>query len=599
MPDGSGPVGREEWAELRRQALFTLPDTLAGKSLPEVLLVYQGKLLATTAVHQVTFVEKSRRTGYTWAVGADAVLTSAASREAKGMDTLYIGYNLDMAREFIDVCGMWAKAFNQVASTVEEFVFKDKHTDGDRSIQAFRISFASGYEIVALSSRPRSLRGRQGYVIIDEAAFHDDLAELLKAALALLIWGGKVLVISTHDGDTNEFALQIEEIRKGRKPYALITLDFDQALKDGLYQRICLVQGKAWTPEGEAAWREGIIGFYGQAADEELFVIPSTGTGTYLPSILIERQQVAGIPIVRWACDKDFLQLSDQVREAEARAFCERELRPLLDVCDQDALHFFGEDFAMSGDLTVIWPLKLGQDMLRRPPFTVELRNVPYAQQRFILWYIIDRLPRFAGGAMDATGNGAPLAQETATKYGLDRINQVKISEAWYRETAPLFKAAFEDGLTQLPRDLEVYNDHRSIKLVRGVAHIVREAKRSGKGEDAGKGGRGEQRHGDSAIAHMMAFLASLQRNANDAIIRFYEQMTIPDLVVIEARALAYIENAGGRPSIKQFDDDHAPIGARLRGDLVDQKCVLVDAGFIITTETGRRALIKSKGATR
>ena len=28
--------------------------------------------------------------------------------------------------------------------------------------------------------RPRSLRGKQGYVIVDEAAFHDDLAELLR-----------------------------------------------------------------------------------------------------------------------------------------------------------------------------------------------------------------------------------------------------------------------------------------------------------------------------------------------------------------------------------------------------------------------------------
>lgn len=149
MPDGSGPIGREEWAELRRQALFSLPDTLTGKTLPEVLLTYQQKLLATTAAHQVTFVEKSRRTGYTWAVGADAVLTSAASREARGMDTLYIGYNLDMAREFIDVCGMWAKAFNQVASAVEEFVFEDKHKNGDQSIQAFRIAYCSKQPLTA------------------------------------------------------------------------------------------------------------------------------------------------------------------------------------------------------------------------------------------------------------------------------------------------------------------------------------------------------------------------------------------------------------------------------------------------------------------
>ena len=38
--------------------------------------------------------------------------------------------------------------------------------------------------------------------MIDEAAFHDDLPELLKAALAFTMWGGVVRVISTHNGAT-------------------------------------------------------------------------------------------------------------------------------------------------------------------------------------------------------------------------------------------------------------------------------------------------------------------------------------------------------------------------------------------------------------
>lgn len=502
-------LSQKEWAALRREAMQEMPAWCIGKELPAVLLPYQQELLATTAANQVTFVQKSRRTGYTWGVGADAVLTSAASREAGGMDTLYIGYNLDMAREFIDVCGMWARAFNHAACTVEEFVFKDRHKDGDADIQAFRIGFASGFEIVALSSRPRSLRGRQGYVIIDEAAFHDDLPELLKAAMALLIWGGKVLVISTHDGETNPFALEIEEIKKGRKPYALITLDFDQALKDGLYQRICMVRGKDWSPEAEAAWREDIVAFYGQAADEELFVIPSNGSGTYIPSVLIQRQQRGDIPVVRWAAPTDFLLLPDVVREHEIATWCEQELKPLLDAMDKTLLSALGEDFAMSGDLTVLWPVQVLQNMTRRPPFIVELRGMPYAQQKQVLWYILDRLPRFVGAAMDATGNGAPLAQETADRYGLERIQQVKINETWYREIAPRFKAAFEDGTTELPRDLDVYDDHRAIKLVRGVPHVMRTDARAGKGEDAGKG-QGKKRHGDSAIAHMMAVLASM-----------------------------------------------------------------------------------------
>ncbi len=171
-------ISEAEWRETRRESLARAPALVDGAgSIPVALIAYQQRLLQTTAAHSVTVVEKSRRTGMTWAAGGDAVLTSAADRTARGMDTFYIGYNLDMAREFIDTAAMWARVFNQAASEIGEFLFDDGRDPkgADRNIQAFRIRFASGFEIIALASRPRSLRGRQGYVIIDEAAFHDTL----------------------------------------------------------------------------------------------------------------------------------------------------------------------------------------------------------------------------------------------------------------------------------------------------------------------------------------------------------------------------------------------------------------------------------------
>ena len=70
-------------------------------------------------------------------------------------------------------------------------------------ILAYRIRFASGHKIVALSSRPSNLRGKDGCAVIDEAAFHEDLPGLLKAALAFTMWGGLVRIISTHNGAHN------------------------------------------------------------------------------------------------------------------------------------------------------------------------------------------------------------------------------------------------------------------------------------------------------------------------------------------------------------------------------------------------------------
>lgn len=175
-----------------------------------VLLGYQQRWIADQA--PVKVAEKSRRVGLTWGEAADDVLDAA--RAEGGMDVWYIGYNQDMGREYIETCGAWSRQFGEAASEVEEVVVEDEKGD----IQAFRIRYASGRKITALSSRPSNLRGKQGKVVIDEAAFHPDLAELLKAAFALTIWGGKVRVISTHDGADNAFNQLCSDIRAGRLP---------------------------------------------------------------------------------------------------------------------------------------------------------------------------------------------------------------------------------------------------------------------------------------------------------------------------------------------------------------------------------------------
>jgi len=502
-------ITQEEWQDLRTQSLYGLPpelQELADVDHVDVLLGYQKRLLETTAVHSVVVVEKSRRTGATWALGAQAVLTAGAKRSAGGMDTMYIGYNLDMAREFIDVCGMWAKSFYNFAASVHEFLFPDgKGEDGaDRFIQAFRIQFASGFEIVALTSKPRSLRGRQGFVIVDEAAFHDDLKELLKAALAFLIWGGKVCIISTHDGEDNAFNELIQDIRAGKKDYKIVRFDFDDALQDGLYQRICLRTGTTWTPEGEAEWRAGILKDYGDAADEELFCIPSKGSGAFLTGSLIRSRMVDGIPVIRLECTDDFVFKPEAERKSFIDDWLMREVEPHLSELDKRQRHCFGEDFARVADLSVIWPLTIGRDLRLDTPFAVELRNVPYEQQKQILFFIVRQLPRFSGGAMDAGGNGAYLAEVAQQEFGEHMIEAVQFNKGWYRENTPKFKQAFEDGdIRSIPRDDDILNDLRAFKQIQGVAQIPSDQRTL---ENAK---RGRKRHGDSGIACLLAHFAS------------------------------------------------------------------------------------------
>ena len=425
-----------------------------------------------------------------------------AARETGGDDVWYIGYNKDMAEEFIGDCADWVGKFNKTAGAVEEEIVKD----GDKDILTFRIRFASGNKIVALSSRPSNLRGKQGRVVIDEAAFHDDLKELLKAAMALLIWGGQVRVISTHDGEANPFNELIKDVRAGRKPYSVHRVTFDDALQAGLYKRICLVKGIQWSAELEQHWRQEMIDFYGSTADEELFCIPSQGSGTFLTRVMIENCMSADLPVLRYAQTDEFKYLDEVVREAEVAAWCEDFLLPLLVKLDPKRHSFLGEDFGRTGDLTVIEPLQEQQDASFTAPFILELRNMPFQQQKQICFYIIDRLPRFRHGSFDARGNGQYLAEVAAQRYGQSRISEVMLSESWYRENMARYKAAFEDKTISLPLDADIIEDHRAFKLVKGVGRLPEGKTRAGS----------SQRHGDAGIAGAMAWHATIQEGGGD-----------------------------------------------------------------------------------
>lgn len=464
---------------------------------PAVLLKYQQDWVADPA--DVAAWEKSRRIGASWCDASDSVLTAAPAENA--MDAMYIGYSEDMAREYIDDCAMWAQAFGYAAGLVGEVMFDETDETGEIShIKAFRIDFASGHKILALSSRPRSIRGKQGKVTIDEAAFHDDLPGLLKAAMAMLIWGGRVRILSSHNGDANPFNELVNDIRAGKLPYSLHRTTFDDALADGLYERVKLIQGDRLKEKSLTEWRAKIYAQYGDNAAEELDVIPSQGSGRYLTRIMIEAIMRPEIPVIRLVHKDDFTLLPEHIRIAETRDWCDAVLAPLLAKLDPLLDHYFGEDFARNGDLSAIWPLEQTRTLDLLTPFILEMRNMPFEQQKQILFYLLDRLPRFRGGAMDARGNGQYLAEVAAQKYGPDRIAQVMLSQEWYRENMPPFKAAIEDKKLTAPRDADVLADLRTIVMEKGVAKVPDNARV--------KGSDGRDRHGDTAIAMVLALFA-------------------------------------------------------------------------------------------
>ena len=202
-------------------------------------------------------------------------------------DVYYQSYALDMARGFIDDAADWAQRLQAAVEPVGEVLLDLNKGD---PIQAFRLRLASGKQILAMSSAPRAFRskGRPGDLgIVDEAAFVDDLEEVLKAALAFLMWGGRVRVMSTHNGEANPFATLVRDIREGVRPGSLHTVTLRDALADGLFRRICQVKESPWSMEAEEAWEAEVRAIYGSNATEELDCTPSAGSGVWLEWNLI------------------------------------------------------------------------------------------------------------------------------------------------------------------------------------------------------------------------------------------------------------------------------------------------------------------------
>jgi phage FluMu gp28-like protein len=499
-----------EWDELPesvRQIPANYNPIAAG-----ILMAHQSAWLGITA--QIKLCEKGRRTGITFAEALDSVITAASRKSAGGMDCFYIGDTKEKGLEFIGYCAKFSRVIAEAqasgVSEIEEFLFEDQDEHGNtRQINAYRIRFASGFKIVALSSNPANIRGLQGKVIIDEAAFHRDVASVLDAATALLIWGGRIVVISTHNGKANPFNGMATDIREGRygEDAVVFKATFDDAVANGLYERVCFMAGDEPTPEGKERWYKKIRNAYGPRKAqmrEELDAIPRDGNGVCIPGVWIEEAMRPGRSVLRLALDDDFTRQPVYRRDAYVEEWIERNLVAVVKQLDPELRHFLGMDYARHRDFSIICPMSVDQARNRDVPFVMEMHKVPARQQKLILFYIIRGAPRFSGAALDASGNGETLAEDTADEFGWNRIQQVKLSRAWYGAWMPKFTQLFEDGTITMPKDDSLQQDIRAIELVDGIPMIVKARSQDLKDPEL-------YRHGDFAGAGALANFATLE----------------------------------------------------------------------------------------
>lgn len=424
------PIAAEQKAMERAQA----EETFRALPQGDLLLKYQSRvvdqLFAGTAL---IVIEKSRRIGLTWGVAAFSVLKASSAVSAGGQNVWYMGYDKDMALEFIEVCAMWARAFHLVAGDVEEDEVLVTNADGnEQGVKAFSIRLASGFRITALPSVPRALRGKQGIVVIDEAAFHSNVDEVIKSAMALLIWGGQVVVISTHDGVANKFNILLDEIRAGNRKGVPVKITFADAMDDGLYERVALVaktKGTELPPKDE--WEADIRSSYGEDAAEELDCVPAKGSGALisLEDIIAAEHADCGIP----------------------------ELY-------QGGLCYMGRDVARRRDGQIQIVLEqLGDVLWERDGYRETGQTFAHQDAFFDLMFGTRRIVQ---ARLDQTGMGEPVVERNQRTHGATRVVGVLLTGPNRVDLALGLARAFQERKIRIRADARTRADLMAIKKI-------------------------------------------------------------------------------------------------------------------------------------
>lgn len=440
--------------------------------------------------------EKSRRIGASFGDAAESALLAAATAKAGGMNTYYIGTNKDMTSQYVGDVGIWAQKYNIAAGQMEE----ETLVVDEKDITVYRIRFKTGHEVVGLPSKAIALRSKQGRVVLDEAAFMEDFDTVFAAAKALTMLGGSIGILSTHNGEDCPFNQLVLDIRSGKFPYSLHRTTLDDALADGYYRDVvCKKRHIEYTPEGEKQWHKETLADFGDDADEELFCIPRRGGGAWLNRSMIEGCMEPDIPVIEWSPPADdFVDWDLGLARRETRDWCQEHLEPILKELNLSLRHAMGTDFGRSGDLTVDWPVAELPDLSVHTPFVLELRNAPFRTQSQIYNYVCDRLPRLSGLALDARGNGQATAEFARQDYGVHMVEEVMLSQGWYREHSPRLKANLEDRTFTIPKRNTILDDFRAMKVKKGIAMPPEGKSQSGT----------NQRHCDAAVAAILALFA-------------------------------------------------------------------------------------------
>jgi len=403
--------------EAIKQAGAVLRDKLRN-----YLLDYQWDWLTDDSRYKVA--EKARRTGWTYIESLSAVLDRLRTKR----DYWFSSADETASLEFIEYCRFWSDFLGQAYRIVADQEIFDRQNN----VTLHRLTFPNGSRITALSSNPTAFRSKGGDACWDEAAYHDNPKAMWAAIKPTIMWGGKIRIFSTHNGEGNYFNDLVKEgraVSEGRLhpekdnvlPWSFYSVTIEDAVEAGLVEKILGLSQR--DDEARTKWlAEERAGARDQATwDQEYMCRPSRESTTLLPFSLI--------------------------------AECSMPADELLGRFGGGKL-YSGFDIGREQDLTV----HACGEAVGRVLFTRHLESLAKTRYRVQEKTVADfwrshKITRFCG---DATGIGDMLVESLQDTFGRRRVEKVKFTQESKEDLATGLLQKFEDHEIWVPDTREV-----------------------------------------------------------------------------------------------------------------------------------------------
>lgn len=205
---------------------------------------------------QMRLWEKSFRIGATF---ADAFKNVRKRLRFKKRDYLFASKDYPSALEYMELCRQFCDIYNltrNIISTGEMLEEIPKHdAEGKRTgftevIKIAYIKFDNGSHIRAFSSNPNAMLVYGGDVGLDEFPRHERAQELYDVAQARITWGFDMAMWGSHFGIDTLFYEKAKLARKGLGGWSHHFTTIEDAVREGLVEKINQVRGTTFTREG-------------------------------------------------------------------------------------------------------------------------------------------------------------------------------------------------------------------------------------------------------------------------------------------------------------------------------------------------------------